>query len=389
MSTQLRTRVVSEFVCTTDRCEDTCCKHWSMQMDSATYQKYQTTAPELLDAVEVVGEGEYIMRKDPVSTYCVRYDGGKCGIHTSYGESYLGDACHFYPRVTRSLGDQLLMTATMSCPEVARIALFSDDPQALLPMQVERVPQQMRDVLPEGLSAQEALVVHQAFLDAFTQEDCTAEHALLRVSSVARSMGIFDRKSWPGLVPTYLRLADGRLPVAEQQVADPFNLLQALCGLVSASQKAVSPRLQLTLDEMQRALKTTVDMQSLSLNIAPDASEAYASLIQQWQAVASYYDPMLKRWLMMQISTACFPFAGLGATLTERITIIGVRFATLKLALQCSCGINGDILPQDIVVRIIQGLSRFLDHLGDPGFSLQIYAETGWDKEARLRGLIG
>jgi len=40
------------------------------------------------------------------------------------------------------------------------------------------------------------------------------------------------------------------------------------------------------------------------------------------------------------------------------------------------------------VVRIIQSLSRLLDHLGDPAFSLKIYAETGWIKEARMRGLL-
>ncbi len=70
----------------------------------------------------------------------------------------------------------------------------------------------------------------------------------------------------------------------------------------------------------------------------------------------------------------------------ERATLIGVRLATVRLAFMCACDIHGPQLPQEVVIRLLQSLSRFMDHLGDPAFSLQIYAETGWTKEARMRG---
>jgi hypothetical protein len=40
------------------------------------------------------------------------------------------------------------------------------------------------------------------------------------------------------------------------------------------------------------------------------------------------------------------------------------------------------------VISVVQSLSRFMDHLGDPGFSLQICDETGWNRENRMRGVI-
>ena len=76
------------------------------------------------------------------------------------------------------------------------------------------------------------------------------------------------------------------------------------------------------------------------------------------------------------------------AALSERITIIGMRLATFKLALQCACYLYGEVLPEETMVRIAQSLARFLDHLGDATFSLSIYNETGWTKEARLRGAL-
>jgi hypothetical protein len=94
---------------------------------------------------------------------------------------------------------------------------------------------------------------------------------------------------------------------------------------------------------------------------------------------------MLRRYLQAQLAQALFPFSGFGESLTGRITVIGVRYATLKLALATL----GEAPAMDEVVAVVQTLSRFMDHLGDPTLSLQIYQETGWVREPRLRALIG
>ncbi|NBX03087.1 MAG: hypothetical protein EBR02_03280 [Alphaproteobacteria bacterium] len=81
MTAILRHSILSRFVCTGDKCVDTCCKNWSMQVDEATLSRYQQNAPELLDAVEKDNDGSLIMRKSPETGYCVKLDGGLCGIH--------------------------------------------------------------------------------------------------------------------------------------------------------------------------------------------------------------------------------------------------------------------------------------------------------------------
>ena len=72
----------------------------------------------------------------------------------------------------------------------------------------------------------------------------------------------------------------------------------------------------------------------------------------------------------------------------ERVTIIGVRLAIIKLALLCNCSSGGKEPLEILVVRVVQSVSRFLDHLGDAEFSLKIFAETGWIHEGRMRGLL-
>lgn len=187
----------------------------------------------------------------------------------------------------------------------------------------------------------------------------------------------------------YLRLADSSLPAPEKNINDPFNLLHSLCGLVVASKKNIPPRLQQTISEMENALRVKLDWQNVLINADEKSVAAYEDLQKLWQnEMREAYTPLLKRWLGAQISASLYPFAGLGGSLPERITIIGVRLAILKLALISTYSINDGKLHQDDVIRVVQSLSRFLEHLADPSFSLRIYEETGWNKENRLLGLL-
>ena len=390
MTSILRTDTVAKFSCLGDKCPDTCCRGWSMQVDETTLDRYKTQAPELLVAVEP-GQGEtpWIMRKDSASGYCIKLEGGMCGIHKAYGDKFLGDACHFYPRITRRLGDRIVMSAATSCPEIVRLALEESDPLALSPADIDRLPASLRNYLPDGMGADEALAVHRAFLDVMKNTDENAETMFARMASVSRSIEVIEKKNWPQAVPVYLKIAHTLLPAPEIHVADPFNLLHALMGLIVASKKPMSERLRQTVETMEKALAVTLDWNQVLIHTREESGAGYRQIAGEWQErYAAPLAPVLKKYLAMQLSMALFPFAGLGESLSDRITLIGVRLATIKLALMCECAIARSIPPQEVAIRIVQSLSRFLDHLGDPAFSLSIYSETGWVREARMRGLL-
>ncbi len=388
MSILLQANMLGKFTCLGDKCADTCCRAWSMQLDEITYEKYKKEAPELLDAVEEAVESPYIMRKDKATGYCVKYDNGWCGIHKEKGDKFLGDACYFYPRVTRSLGDDTVMTATLSCPEIVRIVLEEKDPFGVHEVQAGRLPNTLKNYLPEGLSAQDALSVHQAFLATTHDKDVEAGHIFARIATVSRSIQLIDKKSWAQAVPFYLQNADMRMMPPEQNEADPFNLLHALSGLIVASHKPMPDRLAQTVSTMEKMLKVTLDWKNVLIHTSDESVAAYQKIRKAWKSHAKHFEPVLKRYLEAQLAVSLFPFSGLGTTLEDRITIIGVRLATVKLALMCEHAAAGDMLPQDTIIRVVQSLSRLLDHLGDPGFSMAIYKETGWVREERLRGLL-
>lgn len=384
----LQTNFLSSFTCLGDKCEDTCCKGWGMQVDAATVTGYLQGIPELMDAI-TTGEAELIMKRAPKTDYCVKYEAGWCGIHKKYGTNYLGDACHFFPRVTRKLGDTAIQSASLSCPEVARLALFGNNPFEIHSETTERLPHTLRDYLPAALTTEQAVDIHQSFITAAGAADATAERILCRIHSVAQSLESLDITTWPAATAFYLKSADGRLPPSESQPSDAFNLLYALAGLVAAAQKSARPRLETIITDIENALAIAEPACAGEvLSISTTSLERNRQMQVKWQEASHTVQPLLKRWLQAQLSNALFPFAGFGDTLAHRIAIIAIRFATLKLALMAELSLRNS-LSEEAIIRIAQSLARFMDHLADPTLSLKIYTETDWLKPARLRGLLG
>jgi len=380
---------LTRFKCLGADCEDTCCKGWNMQLDTITQTRWREKAPDLFESV--TGEGEAaIMRRDPKTDYCIKFEGGLCGIQRAHGEDYLGDACYLYPRAVRALGDQVSMTATLSCPEIARLTLFEDGAMDETRATASRLPQSLHDYLPEGLTVPQANAIHRAFLGTALREDLTPEHSFMHIFAAAESLARITTAAWPDAVPFYLQHAGASLPKPEPRATDPSYLLQALCGLIAAAKYVHHTRLIQTIGDIERALHVSIRWDTLAIAALPDAGHATESLHarwkNEWQAV---FAPLLRRYLAMQVSLALFPFSGFGGTLPERAAIIGIRFATVRLALMSITGAANGKPSETDVIRVVQSLSRFLDHLAGAEFSLKIYTETGWLKGSRLRGLLG
>jgi len=388
MTEILKTPYVANFECLGADCADTCCKGWGMQLDIETKEKYDKI-PELQDAFDT-GEAEWIMKRDPKTDYCTKFDNGLCGIHAKYGDEMLGDACNFFPRITRKIGTHMTMTASLSCPEIARLALLSDNSPNSVASDISRVPASLVDYASDTLSDDDMLAIHHAFINGCLNDTANAERTVSRILSVIISMEMLDSGTWAAATPFYLNNADSRLQPAEPNINDPFNLLYALKGLIDASRPTSRPRLEQTIADIENALDVSFTQDPLMIQTTDNSYPAWQAMEQRWRDEWSgALDTILKRWLRAELSTSFFPFAGLGDTMAERGILMAVRFATVRLALQSACIAHKGIPPEEDIIRVVQSLARFLGHLADPTFSLKIYEELGWIKESRLRALVG
>lgn len=352
-----------------------------MQLAPQNLEKWSHEAPALLESA-AIDQVPAIMKRDPATDHCVQFSAGWCRIHQHYGSDFLGDACHFYPRINRALNDTVLTALALSCPEAARLMLYGDAPFSLQPHEALRQPFFLTNYLPEGVSPEAALAVHQRFVEEGGDTTRTAERNLMHVSTVARAMEQMNPGQWAEAVPFYFTMAEGRLPTPEAHPHDLIHLVQALCGLVLASQATNRPALMALLARMQEAVGMRIGADG-ALEVLADAPARGIALLHKARAREEALQPVLRRYLQSQLAQAMFPHAGLGGNLSERLTILAVRFATFRLAL-----LTGDGSPAS-VIETAYVLARFMDHLADPTLSLAIYRETGWVREARLRGLLG
>lgn len=385
-----RLALLDDFVCAGASCADTCCRGWSMVVDSRTVERYRQDAPDLLDALETNALGT-VMRRGGAEDACIKFEHGLCGIQAAHGEAFLCDHCYFYPRTVRRLGDRVRMSACLSCPSIAEMALYGPYPTLYRERPVPRLPQTLCDTLPEGLGQEEAEGLIEGFLALAGDPSATPEHAMVRIASVARTLACLPVTRWPKAAPFLIDSVDERLAPPAPKPEDPHRLLLALAALAHASQHPKSERFRATFEALEAALGVRLDWQSFALHTRPGTvgpDDAYPRLRILWQFARRPLDPALRRWLVAEIDSTGFPFAGLGRSIAERAILLSVRFATLRLALMSAVEPSGAAPDRTSVVRIVQSLARLLDHLADPALSLSIYREAGWHHESRLRGLL-
>ena len=381
---------LEKFVCLGDDCEDTCCKGWGMQVDAPRKKLYEKDAPELLDAI-TSGESEIIMRRDPETDHCVKFDNGLCGIHKKYGTKFLGDACHFYPRATRKLSKRIVMTAALSCPEITRLAIFGDNPFELRDVKVDRVPVELKNY-SESKDGIEDIELIQKFIELAGDENYSPERSLAIILTICKSLKSQPQDKWPEAFDFYQKIAQSLLLSPKGHFSDYYRLVNILVALIQASKKTERLRLDETVSTMENTLKIRIDRQTLQIKSYSGGDfTAHTQLINKWHdgGAGKKLAPILRRWLQAQISMNSFPYAGLGKNLAERRLILAVRFATVRLALMCHIDTDGNPPDDETTVRIIQSISRFYDHLSDPTMSLLAYTEAGWNQDAHLRSLIG
>ncbi len=160
-------RLLSRFACLQDRCEDTCCAGLTIPVERAAASRLVSLG---LGAGLVEGPDGARLLKDARGA-CAFLAGGKCQVHAAHGAGALPEACATFPRVIQRRGAETFVTASLACPEIARLALLAPDglepepfERAALPrpeqpgVEVPAVPERLRALLAAELPLASRLV---------------------------------------------------------------------------------------------------------------------------------------------------------------------------------------------------------------------------------------
>ncbi len=113
------------FTCIADKCPDSCCKEWSVDVDEDTAAFYRgLTGPfgERLRQVLQDTQDGTIMTIENGRCPMWRQD-GLCRIQAELGHDALCKTCREFPRLRHDYGDFVELGLELSCPEAARLIL--------------------------------------------------------------------------------------------------------------------------------------------------------------------------------------------------------------------------------------------------------------------------
>ena len=123
------------FKCIADKCPDTCCAGWEVNLDESSAEYYRTVGG--ITGEKLKRHLAYDSDGDPVFTLtddnrCPFLDRNNlCELYISLGEKSLCPTCTLFPRFYDDFGDFREMGLGLGCPEAARIILGSGKPVTL------------------------------------------------------------------------------------------------------------------------------------------------------------------------------------------------------------------------------------------------------------------
>ncbi|MGN0274228.1 MAG: flagellin lysine-N-methylase [Chordicoccus sp.] len=128
--------LVRSFTCIADRCPDTCCRGWEVDIDSETEQYYRSVPGPLgerlrhaLSVSEEDGSTYFPLTRDGACPFLTKT--GLCDIITELGEAAISRVCTEYPRYFVQIGGYEQMDMSLSCMEYGRI-FFAAGPMHLI-----------------------------------------------------------------------------------------------------------------------------------------------------------------------------------------------------------------------------------------------------------------
>ena len=147
---------MKDFHCIISDCPEICCQQWNIDVDPVHAEYYtHIDDPELQAIMDRLLRSFHIKRpgmRKPLQQHrlmllnqpdkrCPLLDReNKCRLQKKYGAEILCDTCYFHPRTFWQIDDQTGLSACLSCPECARLALLSTEPVSFTQFETEIDP---------------------------------------------------------------------------------------------------------------------------------------------------------------------------------------------------------------------------------------------------------
>ena len=117
-----------KFKCIANKCENTCCSGWQIEIDEKSQKKYENATGNycnvLKNSVTKNENGETVFKQSGLD--CIHLKNGLCEIQKNLGENFLCDTCKNFPRWKNIFGGTTECGISTACPEASRL-IFAEN----------------------------------------------------------------------------------------------------------------------------------------------------------------------------------------------------------------------------------------------------------------------
>lgn len=198
-----------DFKCIADRCTDSCCIGWEIDIDSATYDKYRLMPENFQKNIAVCdGVAHFVLTEDERCPFLQK--DGLCKIILEHSEDMLCDICREHPRFYEWYGNYKDAGVGLCCEEAVRLTLESEKPLEYETVETQEISDDdtPEDICKSVFELRKSLfsIINDRSLTLFERIEkcfseigvkdvaapCSADEFLAECAEIAKEMSPFD-----------------------------------------------------------------------------------------------------------------------------------------------------------------------------------------------------
>jgi lysine-N-methylase len=413
-----RPTYAERFRCIGSACEDTCCQGWSVPVDRAAWDKYQSL-PEsplrvLIDASLVPSGADAVVdckakgaAANPAVFAMIRMNQQNqcpllsedhlCRIQSEVGESFLSYTCATYPRIAASIDGVVETSLALSCPEAARIVLLTPDLLSPVPEPHARVQAAVNLQQDDSLQAW-FLPIREVALAVVRNRAYPLWQRMFLLGVFCRRLDSIAKGKLQRSIPAYLgdfetAVASGALRVSMDALPMDRNaqldVVLRLAGLM-LHKSNVRPRFVECIQAFTAGIGNGpgATLDSLGAHYAFAHDRYFVPFFNR-------HPHILENYLANIILRRQFPFGKLGllpgaaVDAARECSMLAAQFVLMRGLLIGVAGHHGAAFSTAHVVHTVQAASKHFDH--HPEFlnlAHALFVESGMDDAGGLAVLL-
>lgn len=370
---------MEQFSCIGSKCEDSCCIGWRVNVDEDTYKKYQKLRD--LELKPLFKKKVTRERSNPTTSSYAKIKMDKegrcsflseenlCKVQLNLGEDYLCNTCTFYPRSINSINGVIEKSATISCPEVARLALLN--PNGIEFDEIEEpvsnhelIGKNLRTHDLKGKNTQQKYFWELRIFSIQVIQDRSytlAERLVILGMFYQKIQNQIDQGDVHGIPDTISQFTKGMSNQGMKEHIDKIPtqlaLQMKLCKeLVEyrVSQSITSQRYIECLKEMLEGIQYTEEAS------IEEVTEHYKKAYEQfYEPFMKEHEYILENYLVNYVFKNLFPLGQ--KTLFNDYVMLIIHYSMIKLHLIGMAGFHKG-LTNDLVIKLMQSFAKTVEH---------------------------